>query len=240
MITRVLAPNPGPMTLDGTNTWVLPGGIVVDPGPLDEGHLRAVLDQARDVRLVLVTHRHADHTESLRRFAELAGCPVRAFDETFCVDGPALRDGERIDGWTVLHLPGHTDDSVAFLHENDGVLLSGDTVLGRGTAVIAYPDGRLGAYLDSLRRLRRLAAEGVFGRILPGHGPEIGDPERVLTSYLEHRVERLEQVRAARAAGAGTVREVVERVYADVDRSLWPAAELSVRAQLDYLNESGG
>jgi glyoxylase-like metal-dependent hydrolase (beta-lactamase superfamily II) len=236
----VLAPNPGPMTLDGTNTYVLPGGIVVDPGPLSEEHLRAVLDQAGEVRLTLVTHRHLDHTESLHRFAELAGCPVRAFDSEFCVDGPALRDGERIDGWTVLHLPGHTDDSVAFLDETDGVLLSGDTILGRGSAVIAYPDGALGPYLDSLTRLERLAADGAIQRILPGHGPEIDDPPAVLTYYLRHREERLEQVRAARAAGAETPREVVERVYADVDPSLWPAAELSVRAQLEYLSENGG
>ena len=240
VIARVLAPNPGPMTLDGTNTWVLPGGIVVDPGPLDEGHLGAVVEQVGRVELTLVTHRHLDHTESLERFAELAGCPVRAYDEQYCIGGPALRDGERIDGWAVLHLPGHTDDSVAFLDETTGVLLSGDTILGRGTAVIAYPDGALGPYLDSLRKLERLAAGGAIRTILPGHGPEIDQPHKVLSYYLEHRAERLEQVRAARNAGAETPREVVERVYADVDRSLWPAAELSVRAQLDYLNASGG
>lgn len=229
------------MTLDGTNTWILPGGIVVDPGPLAEEHLRAVIDQAGgEVRLTLVTHRHSDHTESLQRFAELAGCPVRAYDEVHCVDGPTLRDGERIDGWTVLHLPGHTDDSVAFLDETDGVLLSGDTILGRGTAVIAHPDGALGPYLDSLRRLNQLAEAGKIRRILPGHGPEIDQPGKVLRYYLEHRAERLEQVRAARNAGAETPREVVERVYADVDQSLWPAAELSVRAQLEYLSGSGG
>lgn len=235
MISRVLAPNPGPMTLEGTNTWILPGGLVVDPGPLDEAHLRAVLDLAGDVRLTLITHRHPDHTDSLWRFAELTGCPVRAFDKEFCVDGPALRDGERIDGWTVLHLPGHTDDSVAFLHEEDGQLLSGDTVLGRGTSVVAHPDGELAPYLDSLRRLQQLAADGTIRRILPGHGPEIDEPHGVLTYYLRHRAERLEQVRAALDAGAVTAREVVERVYAEVDQALWPAAELSVQAQLDYL-----
>lgn len=244
MISRVLAPNPGVMTLDGTNTWVLPGGIVVDPGPLSEAHLRAVVEQAGgEVRLTLVTHRHFDHTESLQRFAELAGCPVRAYDPDYCTGGPALSDGERIDGWTVLHLPGHTDDSVAFLDETAGVLLSGDTILGRGTAVIAHPDGALGPYLDSLAKLKQLADDGKIQRILPGHGPEIDQPEKTLGYYLDHRAERLEQVRAARNAGAETPREVVERVYADVDQSLWPAAELSVRAQLDYLdaiNASGG
>jgi glyoxylase-like metal-dependent hydrolase (beta-lactamase superfamily II) len=236
----VLAPNPGPMTLDGTNTYVLPGGIVVDPGPLSEEHLRAVLDQAGEVRLTLVTHWHEDHTESLQRFSELAGCPVRAFDVGFCIDGPTLWDREKIDGWTVLHVPGHTYDSVAFLREEDGVLLSGDTILGRGTAVITHPDGRLGWYLDSLRELKELAENDRIRRILPGHGPEINDPLAVLTYYLQHREERLDQIRAARGAGARTPREVVERVYADVDPSLWPAAELSVRAQLEYLSENGG
>jgi glyoxylase-like metal-dependent hydrolase (beta-lactamase superfamily II) len=236
----VLAPNPGPMTLDGTNTYVLPGGIVVDPGPLDEGHLRAVLDQAGDVRLTLVTHWHSDHTESLQRFAELTGSPVRAFDDGFCIGGSTLWDREKIEDWRVLHVPGHTYDSVAFLHEESGVLLSGDTILGRGTAVITHPDGRLDWYLRSLREMQTLAEEGAIRRILPGHGPEIDDPLAVLTYYLRHREEPLDQVRDARGAGARTAREVVERVYADVDPSLWPAAELSVQAQLEYLNENGG
>ncbi|GAB3400150.1 MBL fold metallo-hydrolase [Flindersiella endophytica] len=244
MISRVLAPNPGPMTLDGTNTWVLPGGIVVDPGPLDEKHVQAVLAAAGgEVSLILLTHWHTDHSEGANRLREVTGSPVRAFDLGFCNDekgGTTLRDREKIDGWRVLHVPGHTYDSVGFLHEETGVLLSGDTILGRGTAVIMHPDGRLDWYLRSLRELETLAEEGAIRRILPGHGPEIDDPLPVLTYYIQHREERLEQVRAARAAGAETPREVVERVYAGVDRSVWPAAELSVRAQLEYLNENGG
>lgn len=238
MTVRVLAPNPGPMTLDGTNTWVLPGGVVVDPGPADEGHLRAVLDAAGGpdaVRLVLLTHGHADHSEAAGRFSELADAPVRAYDPAFCVRGERLVDGEQLEGLRVLHVPGHTSDSVAFLLDSTGDLLSGDTVLGRGTTVVAYPDGVLAAYLESLRALRDLAAAGVIRRILPGHGPELSEPLSVLEHYLAHRAERLEQVRSALAAGAHTPRDVVERVYADVDRAVWPAAELSVRAQLDYL-----
>ncbi len=108
-------------------------------------------------------------------------------------------------------------------------------MLGRGTSVVAHPDGALGPYLDSLRRLHALASDVGVDPVLPGHGPVIDDPPAVLSYYLQHRAERLDQVRAAVAAGATPPREVVERVYADVDPTLWPAAELSVRAQLDYL-----
>jgi glyoxylase-like metal-dependent hydrolase (beta-lactamase superfamily II) len=133
--------------------------------------------------------------------------------------------------------PGHTTDSTCFRLVADGSLLSGDTILGRGTTVIAHPDGVLGPYLDSLAHLRELIEEGLVTRILPGHGPVIEEPAAVVDFYLEHRAERLDQVRAAVEAGAVTAREVVERVYSDVDPVLWGAAELSVAAQLDYLKD---
>ena len=132
--------------------------------------------------------------------------------------------------------PGHTSDSTCFRLLDEPSLLSGDTVLGRGTTILAHPDGVLGPYLDSRAILRELVEEGLVERILPGHGPVIDRAGPVLDFYLEHRQERLDQVREALAAGATTPREVVEHVYTDVDQSLWPAAELSVRAQLDDLN----
>jgi glyoxylase-like metal-dependent hydrolase (beta-lactamase superfamily II) len=132
--------------------------------------------------------------------------------------------------------PGHSSDSVCFLLHADRALLTGDTVLGRGTTVVAHPDGRLRDYLDSLQRLRDLADTDV-DVLLPGHGPVVDDPIAVLDHYLAHRTERLEQVRAAMADGASTAGDVVQVVYADVDPSLWPAAEMSVRAQVDYLRE---
>jgi glyoxylase-like metal-dependent hydrolase (beta-lactamase superfamily II) len=242
----VLAANPGIMTLDGTNTWVLrePGAtrsVVVDPGPSDESHLQAVLAAAGSVGLVLFTHRHFDHTEALGRFAELTGAPSRSIDPEFTRGAEPLVDGETIevDGLEieVVATPGHTTDSTCFRLVADGSLLSGDSILGRGTTVIAHPDGVLGPYLDSLAHIRELIEEGLVARILPGHGPVIDHPAEVVDFYLEHRAERLDQVRAAVAAGAVTARDVVEQVYSDVDPVLWGAAELSVAAQLTYLDD---
>ncbi len=244
--TCVLAPNPGIMTLDGTNTWVLrePGGgrsVVVDPGPLDEGHLDAVAEVAGDVAAVLLTHGHLDHSEGARSFAERVGCGVRALDPAYRLGGEGLHDGDVVaaDGLEihVVATPGHTSDSLSFLVPADRALLTGDTVLGRGTTVVAHPDGKLGAYLDSLERLHALAAAEEARSVWPGHGPVIEDALAVLDHYRAHRRDRLEQVRQALGTlGAGvTARQVVEHVYVDVDPVLWGAAELSVRAQLEYL-----
>lgn len=242
--STVRADNPGLMTLDGTNTWILrePGAsrsIVVDPGPPDVTHIDSVLDAAGDVGLVLFTHRHFDHTESMQVVAERTGAPARATDPAFCLDAAPLVDGETVDvdglRLDVVATPGHTSDSTCFRLLDEPSLITGDTILGRGTTIIAHPDGVLGPYLDSLALLRELAEEGLVERILPGHGPVIDRATAVLDFYIEHRQERLDQVREALAAGATDARSVVERVYTDVDESLWPAAELSVQAQLDYL-----
>lgn len=248
----VLAPNPSPMTLDGTNTWVLaePGArraVVVDPGPLDEGHLRRTIEvvasAAQRVGLVLLTHGHHDHAEGARRFAEMAGCPVRALDPAHRLgeEGLAEHDVVELDGLEVrvLETPGHSGDSLSFLLPGDGAVLTGDTVLGRGTTVIARDGGRLGDYLTSLDRLRVLAAAAEARTLLPGHGPMLDDPLAAVEYYLAHRQERLGQIEAALAAGDRTPREIVHRVYGDVEQVLWPAAEWSVRAQLEYLADRG-
>jgi len=243
----VLAPNPSPMTLDGTNTWVIaePGSsraLVVDPGPDDETHLRLVLGAAtagdRRVTHVVLTHGHPDHAAGAARFAELAGAPVGALDPAHRLGTDGFTAGAVLDAGgcelRVIATPGHTADSLSLLLDADGALLTGDTVLGRGTTVIAS-DGSLGDYLRTLDDLRALADEAGLRVLLPGHGPLLSDPAGVLDYYIAHRRERLGQVRAALAAGARTPAEVVALVYADVDRALWPAAEQSVRAQLDYL-----
>jgi glyoxylase-like metal-dependent hydrolase (beta-lactamase superfamily II) len=242
----VLAPNPGPMTLDGTNTWVLrePGArrsVVVDPGPLHDGHLAAVAEAAGEVATVLLTHRHLDHSEGARAFADRVHCGVRALDPAYRYGTEGLHDGEVIDvdglEVRVVGTPGHTSDSLCFMLPAESAVLTGDTVLGRGTTVVAHPDGALGAYLGSLRRLRDLAERREVDSIWPGHGPVLGQARAVLDQYLAHRAERLEQIRDAMAHGAADPAAVVRAVYADVDEQLWPAAELSVRAQIAYLSE---
>ncbi|WP_340539217.1 MBL fold metallo-hydrolase [Nocardioides sp. GXZ039] len=251
----LLAPNPGIMTLDGTNTWVLrePGSaraVVVDPGPFEEGHLDRVDDETGDVALVLLTHHHFDHSEVAAELAERKGCAVRALDPAYCVGADPLADDEliSIDGLRlqVLATPGHTADSVSFLLPDERVLLSGDMVLGRGTTVVAHPDGQLAPYFDSIERMRALVDAGEVDTIWPAHGPVLPDAGAVLDFYRAHRRERLSQVETAleqlaedpTASSADTLaRRVVEVVYADVDPVLWDAAELSVRAQLEYLAE---
>ncbi|NJQ06818.1 MBL fold metallo-hydrolase [Streptomyces lonarensis] len=250
--TCLLAPNPSMMTLDGTNTWVLaePGArevVVVDPGPLDEEHLARVAATAtaggRTVALTLLTHGHPDHSDGAERFAELTGSAVRARDAAFCRGAEPLVAGELllVDGLRLSVIPaaGHTADSVALLLTADGALLSGDTVLGRGTTVVDHPDGDLGDYLDTLRRLRATVVDDEVRVVLPGHGPVLRDPVGAIDFYLVHRAKRLAQVESAVEAGHRTPAEVVAHVYADVDRSLWPVAERSVRAQLEYLTEHG-
>lgn len=240
----LLADNPGMMTLDGTNTWILrePGAgraVVVDPGPDLAEHVEAVVAAAGEVALVLFTHHHWDHTDALDRIVALTGAPTRAASVDFCRDAPALVDGEVIDvdglQIEVMAAAGHTHDSTAFVVPGDGVLLSGDTILGRGTSIVTHPDGSLGDYLNTLARIRERITAGEVGMILPGHGPVITSPAEVVDFYLAHRQERLAQVRAAVEQGASTPRAVVELVYSDVDPSLWPAAEQSVAAQLEYL-----
>lgn len=254
----VLAPNPGIMTLDGTNTWVLrePGSarsIVVDPGPLHDDHLDAVAAVAGEVEAVVVTHHHDDHTEAARSFAERMGCGVRGLDPAQCWRSDPVVDGEVLSvgglDVEVVTTPGHTTDSISLLVEADGALLTGDMVLGRGTTVIVHPDGDLGSYFDSIARMRSLVSSGRVGSLWPAHGPVLTDAAGVLDHYVVHRRERLAQVEGALhrlglspaqlpadvAEDPTLPRRVVEVVYADVDESLWGAAEWSVRAQLAYL-----
>jgi glyoxylase-like metal-dependent hydrolase (beta-lactamase superfamily II) len=246
-VTRVLAPNPSPLTLEGTNSFVVaePGAgaaVVIDPGPADDGHtLRLVRACAgRQVELVLLTHTHADHAEGARAFADRVGAPLAALAPGWATPGaPDLASGATL-GVAGLELrplptPGHAADHCCFLLDAERAAFTGDHVLGRGTTVVEWPGGDMAAYLRALE----LLGDQDLDRLYPGHGPAVDDPRERIEGYLAHRRQREAEVLAAVEAGDRTPAEVVARVYAEVDPALHPAAELSVRAHLVKLAREG-
>jgi glyoxylase-like metal-dependent hydrolase (beta-lactamase superfamily II) len=246
-VTRVLAANPSPMTLDGTNTYVVsvPGSgeaLVIDPGPPAADHLarvRTVLDDTA-VRWVAVTHHHADHAAAAAAWARRFGAQLLAPDpSTAGPQGRVVGDGMSLSlsglDVEVVATPGHTRDHVAYRLAS-GVLLTGDHVLGRGTSVVAYPDGDLAAYLASLRRVLDLGPDALY----PGHGPELTvDPAAVVRYYLDHRRFREQQILIALQEGPAAPATLVATIYREVDRRLRPAAEASLRAALAVLVAAG-
>jgi glyoxylase-like metal-dependent hydrolase (beta-lactamase superfamily II) len=246
-VTRVLAPNPSPLTLEGTNTFVVaePGvstAVVIDPGPADEGHTLAVVQACagREVELVLLTHTHVDHAEGARAFADRAGAPLAALAPGWASPGaPDLAAGDPVAAAGLelrpLPTPGHAADHCCFELAAERAVFTGDHVLGRGTTVVEWPGGDMTHYLASLRLLLDLRPE----RLYPGHGPLVGDAVARVEGYLAHRLDREAQVLTALTAGDRTPAEIVARVYAAVDPALHPAAELSVRAHLAKLAGEG-
>jgi glyoxylase-like metal-dependent hydrolase (beta-lactamase superfamily II) len=248
----VTAANPGVLTLAGTNTWVLnePDSdrcVVVDPGPDDSAHVDAVMAEVArmeaQVALILVTHRHADHTGALAVLHERTGAPVRAMDPAWCRGTVPLVDREEIEieglQLQVIATPGHTDDSVSFFLPRDGALLTGDTILGEGSSLIAWPDGQLGDYLESLQRLRDVAAAGLSLTLLPGHGPLVLWGLDAIDTLVAHRVKRLEQVTSVLDGGASSVGDVVNAVYGLPGPALHDVVIAQVQAQLEYLSATG-
>ncbi|MET0435325.1 MAG: MBL fold metallo-hydrolase, partial [Cellulomonas sp.] len=183
-------------------------------------------------------HGLSDHSGGARAFAEMTKAPVRALDPAHRLGEEGLADGDVVTAGDVelrvLGTPGHSFDSLCFWLPADRAVLTGDTILGRGTTVIA-PDGDLADYLRSLDRLRASAELAGADLLLPGHGPILPDPIGKLDEYIAHRRQRLDQIRQAIRDGARDTKEIVRMVYADVDESVWPAAEWSVAAQLNYL-----
>lgn len=237
-IRRVLAPNPGTYTLDGTNTWIVgpEPSIVIDPGPDDEGHLADVAREAGRVGAVLVTHDHPDHAPGAVPFAERVRAPLYALRLT---GAERLRPGQHVRSGptevTVVPTPGHTADHVAFFEPTAGALFTGDAVLGRGTSFIDPPDGDLVQYLRSLTRMLELDPRTIH----PGHGPVVLDAVGKLREYLAHREEREGQVLAALADGPRSIPEMVEVIYAAYPPDVHPLAARSVLAHLRKLEDEG-
>lgn len=263
LIQRVIADNPGPFTFTGTGTYIVgrpePGAAVavIDPGPLDDAHLAALLAavEGRTVSHVLVTHTHRDHAPLARPFAVATGATILAAqppardthasgaldeddDADFAPD-VVLSGGEIMagDGWTMeaVFTPGHASNHMAFALHEENALFSGDHVMGWSTTVVAPPDGNMRDYLRSLDTV--IARE--FTTLWPTHGPPITEVRLFLEAYRAHRLDREAQVLARLRAGDRTIADMVPVLYAAVDQRLWPAASLSVLAHLIKLVEDG-
>lgn len=248
LVTLVRAGNPGPMTLDGTNTYLVgaPGRgevVCVDPGPAIDAHRsaveRAAAERDAEVTAVLLTHHHADHAEGAA-WAEDWGVPVRTGSPALVsVAASGLSDGETLDragaGLEVVATPGHASDHLCFRVRATGALLTGDHLLGRGSTVVLWPDGDMGQYMASLERVAAIDATVLY----PGHGPVVDAPRRLVRDLIAHRQDREAQVLAAMDGGARSPAEIVARVYEAVDRSLHPMAERTVRAHLADLHARG-
>jgi glyoxylase-like metal-dependent hydrolase (beta-lactamase superfamily II) len=236
-VRRVVAPNPGPYTGPGTNTWLLDAGavsVVIDPGPDDDTHLEAIQRALKGstVAVVLVTHSHPDHLPLAQRLASLHGASARRFPELG--DGDVVRAGNL--NIIALHTPGHSADHLAFWLAPDRALFTGDLVLGKGSSMVTYPEGDVAAYIRSLDRLIALDPTILF----PGHWDPVTQARAKLEEYRDHRLDREAQIRAELARGGGTAHELTERVYgAGIGHELMVAAEMTLRAHLQKLVDEG-
>ncbi len=249
-VLRVTQDNPGMFTGPGTNTYVIgpeSGPVyVLDPGEEDDRHFNAVeaAVDGRQVEAVLISHLHRDHWPLAPRVANHYGAALLTFSEQppFAARG-RLEDNERLSaaGATLvaLHTPGHASDHLCFLLEEERAVFTADLVMGWSTSIIAPPDGNLNQYMASLERLIELAADGGIEVLHPGHGESIEPPLDRIEEIRRHRQERTDQALEAIAAGVATIPEMVERIYADVDRKLHGPAAFSLRAHLDALVEEG-
>ena len=235
-VHRVVAPNPGPYTGPGTNTWIVEAGpvlVVIDPGPDDEGHLAALNSRigGATVGVVLVTHSHPDHLPLAERLASAHHASVLRY--------PGLGDEEVVRvgtlNVTALHTPGHSADHLCFWLAGDRALFTGDLILGRGSSMVTYPEGNVAAYLRSLDRVAALKPRILF----PGHWDPVEDAMEKIQEYRAHRLEREAQVLAEVRRGGGTAQDLTRRVYGDLDDQLTVAAEMTLRAHLRKLVDDG-
>ncbi len=253
LVVRVRASNPGPMTLTGTNSYIIGKGgtghevVVIDPGPNLPVHLEALVATAAEMEakigMILVTHGHPDHFPGAAKLQEMTGAPVAAYyGATFPHDLP-LKDGQHVrlpnsDATLIaIFTPGHAVDHLCYYLEEEDALFTGDLILGYGTVIVAPPKGDMAQYLHSLHKLDQDwgQTEVIYG----GHGPEITDPTAKIREYINHRKARENQLVGALQAGATTVPEIVEKIYQDIDKRMWPAAARQVMAYLIMLEEQG-
>jgi glyoxylase-like metal-dependent hydrolase (beta-lactamase superfamily II) len=243
LVERIVAPNPGPMTLTGTNTYLVGDGAgelaVIDPGPEDASHLGAILATAARlgrVSRVIVTHHHLDHLPAAGPVCRQTGAPLVGHPGLPGVECP-VHDGEvAFDSLVAFETPGHTRDSICLWSAADRALFTGDLVLGSGTAVLDDAPGALRNYLASLERLRGLEPRTIY----PGHGPVVADGVAKLTEYLAHRRQRVQQVvDALGRLGPSTAEALAAAIYTDTPAHLLPMAARNVRANLDLLQAEG-
>ena len=235
-IRRIVAENPGPMTYHGTNTYLIDGPdgtIVLDPGPEDDVHTQAVLAAAGRVAAIWITHTHHDHVGGLPALRAATGAPVAGLAASLTPEH-ALQDGAELSGWTALHTPGHAPDHLCFARQ-DGVLISGDHVMGWSSTIVSPPNGSMTAYFASLRRLQ-MRADTLY---LPGHGPAITDPKGYTHFLMAHRQGREDAILAALAEAPHDQKALVTRLYARIAPHLQPAAERNVLAHLQKLADEG-
>ncbi len=239
-IRRLTAPNPGPLTLSGTQTYLLGETCVLDPGPDIESHIAAIREAMPRLDTIVITHRHADHAPAAVPLKASTGARIvapRAEHDEAVVDQRVFGGEQLTIGWATLEViatPGHTQEHVCYLTA-EGDLFTGDTVLGEGTTAIFPPDGNMGDYLRSLELLRTRAPK----RIYPAHGPIREDAVALIEEYIAHRLQREQQVLDAIAAGATTVAAMRARIYADLDPRLHRAAEVQLTAHLIKLIDEG-
>lgn len=244
-IRRAVAPNPGPMTYWGTNTYLInlpdaSGIAVLDPGPDSAEHIRALLDQAGGpVTAILLSHHHRDHLGAVPALREATGAPVHAWHAGAPVPVPLdvpVGDGDRVPGGLVaIHTPGHASDHLCFARD-DGVILSADMVMTWSTSIVNPPDGDMGDYVASLRRL----AARQDRLLLPGHGPPTSEPGALVAELLDHRLQREAAILRALGGAPRSAAELVQALYATVHPRLHTAAERNVVAHLGKLAKEGG
>ena len=244
-LTLVRAPNPGPLTGPGTNTWIfgLEESLVIDPGPLEEQHLQRVAEaacQVGRVAAVLCTHHHEDHRAGAERLCQLTGAPLALFHRRADRAGVLpLHDGDRILAGraelVAIHTPGHASDHLCFLAERERLLFTGDHVLSGTTSVIWPPDGDMGQYLDSLGRIAELAVD----HLLPGHGEPIDDPALAVAALIRHRRDRETQILEAFRPGPARPADLVPSLYQGYPEEVWSYATQTVLAHCLKLTDEG-